>query len=350
MITSRSSEPLFFVGKGDDSLETADECLNRVREVLGDYVRKRVPVTAGPGNGQGRKPKWNNMPTVAIRVPAVFADRLLAAAREWDTPEADLVRSQVRLAPALIATYEGGKGQDGVYQRIINQMPPHDIYIEPFIGGGAVMKFKRLARRSIAIDRDPEVVAAWKNIELPGLDVQCGDAVRFLSRYSWTGNELVYCDPPYLGSTRSQQGKIYRYEMMGEDEHMNLLRIIKHIPARVIISGYWSPLYAEELKGWRTLSFQAVTRSGEVVTEYLWMNYPPPLELHDYGYLGANFRERERIKRKRQRWERRLRGMSQLEAHAIAAAIETVREERRSLVTTGHTVGAVSARTSSDTG
>lgn len=35
-------------------------------------------------------------------------------------------------------SYFGGKAQDGVYQTIINQIPPHQIYIEPFLGGGAI--------------------------------------------------------------------------------------------------------------------------------------------------------------------------------------------------------------------
>lgn len=43
-----------------------------------------VPSTAGAGNNQGRKSKWENQPTKAIRVPAVFADRLLAIARQMD--------------------------------------------------------------------------------------------------------------------------------------------------------------------------------------------------------------------------------------------------------------------------
>jgi DNA adenine methylase len=55
--------------------------------------------------------------------------------------------------------------------------------------------------------------------------------------------------------------------MMTEEEHAELLGVIKQIPARVIISGYWSPLYAETLKGWRTVSFTSVKRSGEKATE-----------------------------------------------------------------------------------
>ena len=42
--------------------------------------------------------------------------------------------------------YPGGKAGAGVYQTIINLMPPHDVYIEPFLGGGAVMRLKRPVR------------------------------------------------------------------------------------------------------------------------------------------------------------------------------------------------------------
>src|SRR5262249_48802852 len=81
-------------GKGDDSLETADEYLERVKAALSDYVQKRAPVTAGAGNGQGRKPKWNHSPTTAIRIPVAFAERLIETAREWDTPAADFVQNR----------------------------------------------------------------------------------------------------------------------------------------------------------------------------------------------------------------------------------------------------------------
>jgi DNA adenine methylase len=333
------SFPLRFA-KGDDSLETADEYLERVKAVLCDYVQIRAPATAGAGNGQGRKPAWNNQPTTAIRVPAVFADRLVEVAREWDALAGDFVQNQLR-------TYDGGKGQEGVFQRIINQMPPHDVYIEAFLGAGAVMRAKRPARISYGVELDPRIVEEWKRADLPSLRLYCGDAIRFLKRFPWSGSELVYCDPTYLRSTRSYQGEMFRYEMTDE-QHEELLQVIKRIPARVIISGYWSEMYADALRGWRTVSFPAVKRNGEKATEWLWCNFPEPLELHDYRYLGKDFRERERIKRKRQRWEKKLREMPALEAHAIAAAIETVREERRGLVTAGHTVGAVPARTSSD--
>jgi hypothetical protein len=57
-------------------------------------------------------------------------------------------------------------------------------------------------------------------------------------------------------------------------------------------------------------------------TEWLWCNFPEPIALHDYRYLGVGFRERERIKRKKQRWTDRLHRLPLLERRALLAAIE----------------------------
>ena len=91
------------------------------------------------------------------------------------------------------------------------------------------------------------------------------------------------------------------------------------------ISGYYSDLYAELLPGWRSIQFPAMTRGGSVATEWLWMNYPVPFELHDCHYLGKNFRERERINRKKKRWHDRLLKMDPLERQAILSAIDELR-------------------------
>lgn len=59
-----------------------------------------------------------------------------------------------------IGKRNGGKGL--VYQKIVNQQPPHDIYIAPFVGGGSVTINKRPALLNILIDTDDDVVEAWK--------------------------------------------------------------------------------------------------------------------------------------------------------------------------------------------
>src|SRR5882724_2910766 len=90
--------------------------------------------------------------------------------------------------------------------------------------------------------------------------------------------EFVYCDPPYLMSTRSGR-RMYEHEF-DDRQHRHLLRVIRKIPANVMISGYWSEMYATELKGWNTVSYQSMTRGGRPATEWLWMNYADPLALH----------------------------------------------------------------------
>ena len=102
--------------------------------------------------------------------------------------------------------------------------------------------------------------------------------------------------------------------------HRRLLSVIKSIPCMVMISGYRCALYDAELADWRRIDFQAMTRGG-VATENLWCNFAEPDALHDYQYLGATFRERERIKRKRERWRRKWQALPILERRAIMAGI-----------------------------
>ena len=216
--------------------------------------------------------------------------------------------------------YPGGKGGAGVYQTIINLMPPHNVYIEPFLGAGAIMLNKRPATSSIGIDSDDDVLKLWKGDEVQNLTILHTDGIEFLSARRWNGDELVYCDPPYLMDTRSSKRAYYNHEMT-DDDHRALLTVIKRIPAAIVISGYESQLYTDMLAGWRTTTFSAVTRSGSVATEWVWCNFPPPMQLHDYDHLGKTFRERERIKRKKQRWSSRLQRMPELERHALLSAL-----------------------------
>ncbi len=223
-------------------------------------------------------------------------------------------------------SYPGGKNGAGVFQRIINQMPPHSMYVEGFFGGGAIMKLKRPAIASIGIDADADVLTAFSSdaISVPNLTLIHGDALAWLANTHLPDDALVYLDPPYLLETRRQHRPIYRYELADAD-HVRLLDIIKGLTCMVMISGYWSEMYHSALATWRVDKFTTTTRGGGQATEYLWMNFPTPFELHDYRYLGQNFRERERIKRKKSRWVKRLAGMNPLERYSLIEAIGQLR-------------------------
>ena len=232
-------------------------------------------------------------------------------------------------------TYPGGKAADGVYHKIINQIPPHQVFIEPFWGSGAITLHKLPAVATIGIDIDGDVVKSWMDPHarngdasdrVPGLIVKKGDAISFLKSYNWQGSEFVYADPPYLREVRACKSKLYKHEFWAREQHTQLLNLLKSLPCMVAISGYWSSLYASKLQGWRSIHYQAGTRGGTSVTEYLWMNYPEPTALHDYRYLGENFREREKITRQKRRWNARLLRMNRLQRLSLLASIAELRE------------------------
>lgn len=264
-------------------------------------------------------------------------------------------------------SYPGGKNGSGVYQRIICMMPPHRVYIEPFLGGGAIIRLKRPAAVNIAMDLHAPAVRAFQAALFdaigdrtrsgvvrsadPGLDdprrrptsappvadpsfVQSGlpaaaphwtirarDGLAFLetSPELLSGPDvLVYCDPPYVEETLSSRGR-YKH-MLSDADHQRLLRWALEARCNVMVSGYWSEMYGSQLQNWRCSRFQAMTRGG-LAEECVWSNFPEPTELHDYRYLGEGFRERERINRKKKRWVRKLENMPMLERRCLLSAI-----------------------------
>lgn len=226
--------------------------------------------------------------------------------------------------------YPGGKGAAGVAQRLISLMPPHETYIEPFLGGGTVMRMKKSAKLNIGLDLDEEVISQARDHYLnraPDDDIpyafRCCDALSWLVTSRFTGHELVYCDPPYLPSTLRSRPQ-YKY-MLSEEQHIKLLSILRTLPCMVMLSGYWSQLYVDTLHDWLHTSYQVITRGGTLATEYLWANYIlPPSSLHDYRFVGQNFRERERFTRQQRRWIKRLEAMSPLQRQALLAALDAV--------------------------
>jgi site-specific DNA-adenine methylase len=207
--------------------------------------------------------------------------------------------------------YPGGKGK--CFQQLINLMPPHATFIEGYLGGGSVLRNKRPARRTIGIDIDPTVVAACA---ADGVELVEGDAIAYLESFEFTGDELVYLDPPYLPATR-RKARVYRYDYSTE-QHERLLAMVQTLPCMVMISGYTSDLYDTCLQGWNKMKFMTNSQVG-LREECVWFNFEPPAALHDVSHLGANFRERQTIKRRRERLYERIEGLDPVERHELMA-------------------------------
>ena len=214
--------------------------------------------------------------------------------------------------------YFGSKATSGLCQPIIALMPPHDTYIETHLGGGAIMKRKPAALRNIGIDRNRRVLANF-SCGYPVEKVN-GCAHRFLAEYDYQGRELVYSDPPYLHHTRSSSRR-YRFDYE-EQDHIELLALLKRLPCNVILSGYPSALYEELLPDWRSLELQVMNQAG-VRTEKLWFNFTPD-RVYWPSYAGKNFTDRQRIKRKAANWGKQYRAMPPADRLAVLSAIMAV--------------------------
>lgn len=220
-----------------------------------------------------------------------------------------------------MSSYFGSKAASGLCQNIIAMMPPHETYIETHLGGGAVMKRKPRALNNIGIDIDPQVLTNFACDYPVRLVNDC--AHQFLADYDFCGAELLYCDPPYLVQTRTSQRR-YRFDYT-EQDHVQLLERLSSLPCPVIVSGYRSSLYEELLGSWNTVELQAMTRGG-VRTEKLWFNFTID-RVHWASYAGKNFTDRQRIKRKAQRWGKKYQGLPRAERVAVLAAMMAAESE-----------------------
>jgi DNA adenine methylase len=117
---------------------------------------------------------------------------------------------------------------------------------------------------------------------LAGVSLECRDALELVADYGRHGNVLLYCDPPYLGSTRAAN---YRHEMTADAQHRELAAALAGCRAAVVLSGYHSPLYDDLYSGWYRVERKAWTGNGIRAgatktegdrTEVLWSNRPFP--------------------------------------------------------------------------
>ena len=88
---------------------------------------------------------------------------------------------------------------------------------------------------------------------------------------------VIYADPPYLRDLRKSY--LYRHEMT-DGEHMELLQALKEHPGKVMISGYESDLYNQELSGWKKIHKTTQAEAGIKRVETIWMNYNQPGQLN----------------------------------------------------------------------
>jgi DNA adenine methylase len=135
----------------------------------------------------------------------------------------------------------------------------------------------------------PGDVNAWETIidQLPAISDRLQGVIilredfRKISEVWDEEDSLLYLDPPYLPSTRSDGAQeVYDKEMTVED-HIAMLNMIKNSRGKVVLSGYQSTLYTRMLnkENWRCKKKNIANNSSQTKTkarrtECLWLNYP----------------------------------------------------------------------------
>jgi DNA adenine methylase len=121
-----------------------------------------------------------------------------------------------------------------------------------------------------AIEQLPAIVNRLRRVQ-----IICQSAFDAIPRFDHK-EALLYCDPPYVHSTRTDRA-VYHAEM-SDKEHRDLGALLRRCKGRVVVSGYPSPLYDETYSGWHRVSFDIANHAAggkqkQRETECLWMNF-----------------------------------------------------------------------------
>lgn len=134
--------------------------------------------------------------------------------------------------------------------------------------------------------RRPGDLNAWETMKshlplvcerLQGVQIFSKPAIEILEQFE-SPESLVYCDPPYLHSTRAKSCReAYGCEMTMED-HKQLAECLNASACKIILSGYPSDLYTQLYSGWRCVSWDMPNhasngRSKARKTESVWLNF-----------------------------------------------------------------------------
>lgn len=112
---------------------------------------------------------------------------------------------------------------------------------------------------------------------MKGVIIENRDAIDLIKQHDST-DALIYCDPPYVGELRSDNGNFYQHEMRSLEDHYRLAETLNSVKGMAIVSGYDCPEYDEmyTAKGWHKEGITTVTgaamkgKSNRI--EVLWLS------------------------------------------------------------------------------
>lgn len=223
--------------------------------------------------------------------------------------------------------YTGHKGQAGVFQQIINEIPRFDEFHELFAGSGVISSLLEIKQPKLNFlnDKSAEVfLNLSKKFRSATVLNNCAISLINDAPNATNSKRVCFLDPPYLHETRPNATNLYEFEMTDND-HIQLLQTVLANDEKFdfIIIHPKCDLYETYLKNWRKKEIK-VRYHQKTSIEVIYMNYPEPTELHTYKYLGNDCWDRQRIKRKADRLVKSLSNLPVLERKYILEKIKSL--------------------------
>ncbi len=126
---------------------------------------------------------------------------------------------------------------------------------------------QRARGMSVRWQRVPEELAQLA-CRLKDAEIENRPALDVIKKFS-RQDCLIYADPPYLPSTRTQE--MYGHEM-SEAEHVEMLEALLAHRGPAVLSGYDNEIYADALSDWERVSVKPPkVEKAAVRTEMLWV-------------------------------------------------------------------------------
>ena len=251
--------------------------------ILAPWIIEHMPehrVYVEPFGGAGsvlmRKPRayaevWNDLDDQVVNLFQVMRDR------------GDDLRDALRLTPfARVEFINAYKESDDPFEKARRTV------VLSFMGFGSNGVHQKTGFRANSNRSGTTPARDWKNYpdqldaiieRLRGVTIENRDAIQVMEAHDGP-NTLHYVDPPYVKSTRTDEGNDYAHEM-NDEQHSDLLRYLGGVQGKVILSGYPNPIYDNALHGWRRVTRTALADGASKRTEVLWMNFDGQTDLFE---------------------------------------------------------------------
>lgn len=218
--------------------------------------------------------------------------------------------------------YVGNKNINGVYQSIINLIPECSVFCEAFAGSAQlsyILSSIVPGCKYFLNDINKSIIDNYAFTSATKFNL---DAISFMSYIvnNYYNSSVIFLDPPYHHDSRPNNKSLYEYEMSDMD-HIALLNYISGSTLKIILIHPINCIYDSLIDlGWCYKDIR-IRYNNKTSNERIYFNYHIPDKLLTYTFIGDNFTDRQRIKRKIDKLTNKLLLLPVRERNALIAHI-----------------------------